>query len=55
MSIFTMREQRRRVGVAQQSVIAGPQLRVHQKIEGPPDRAQFLAQAGRRSSRRRIR
>src|SRR5215472_2368068 len=41
-------EQRRRVRIAQQSVIAGPQFRVHQKIEGPLDRAQFFAQAGRR-------
>src|SRR5215469_13096637 len=42
-----VREQRRRVGVTKQSVIAGPQFRVHQKIEGPLDRAQLFAPAGR--------
>src|SRR5262249_38807086 len=38
-------EQRRRVGVAQQSVIAGAEFRMHQKIEGSLDRAQFFTQA----------
>src|SRR5215471_6467757 len=33
-------EQRRRVRVAQQSVIAGPEFGMHQEIEGPLDRAQ---------------
>src|SRR5215475_12063226 len=41
-------EQRRRVRGAQQSVIAGPEFGMHQEIEGPLDRAQFLSRAGRR-------